>query len=400
MFISAQCAFSKTLVVMPQSDITLQSYVNKAAPYDTLLIKYGLYNTVDCTITRPIVIIGDGLPVLDIRGKGEGFIIASDDVTIVGLKIINTNIGSLKDYSGIKILQSNQVRIQKCQFENTFFGIYLSESKNCIIENNSLRGLNFGKSNTGNAIHLWKCDSITIQSNYSAGHRDGIYLEFVKHSWIANNVCEKNFRYGLHFMFSHYDSYWRNTFQNNGTGVAVMYSKGITMIQNSFINNWGDASYGLLLKDIVDGEIRDNIFSNNTMGVTMEGSNRLRFSKNIFRNNGYALRVWANCTEDTFVYNRFHNNTFDASTNGELTSNLFDYNYWDKYEGYDIKKDGIGDIPYHPVSLYSMLVQQMPQSVILMHSFIANLLDRAEKSIPSITPKAFVDNKPLMRYQL
>jgi nitrous oxidase accessory protein len=27
-------------------------------------------------------------------------------------------------------------------------------------------------------------------------------------------------------------------------------------------------------------------------------------------------------------------------------------NYWDKYEGYDLDKNKIGDIPYHPLSLY------------------------------------------------
>ena len=51
--------------------------------------------------------------------------------------------------------------------------------------------------------------------------------------------------------------------------------------------------------------------------------------------------------------NNFLSNTFDVSTNGSLVLNSFNYNYWDKYEGYDLNKDNIGDIPYHPVSLFS-----------------------------------------------
>ena len=48
-------------------------------------------------------------------------------------------------------------------------------------------------------------------------------------------------------------------------------------------------------------------------------------------------------------------------TNGTLVLNKFYNNYWDKYEGYDINKDGIGDVPYHPVSMYSMVVEENPE---------------------------------------
>jgi nitrous oxidase accessory protein len=252
-------------------------------------------------------------------------------------------------------------------------------------------------SNTGNGIHLWKCDSIEVRNNHMEGHRDGIYFEFAKHCKIMQNRCIKNFRYGLHFMFSDDDTYLNNTFQNNGTGVAVMYSKGITMIGNHFLDNWGDAAYGLLLKDISHSLIQGNQISNNTIGITMEGSSHVRLTENTFNKNGYALRVWANCINDTFNHNNFTANTFDASTNGELQLDNFDHNYWDKYQGYDLNKDGVGDIPFHPVSIYSMLIQQMPYTVMLLHSFVVDLLDRAEKNVPSLTPEAFVDLHPLIK---
>ena len=52
----------------------------------------------------------------------------------------------------------------------------------------------------------------------------------------------------------------------------------------------------------------------------------------------------------------FHRQYFDIGTNGSLVLNKFNNNYWDKYEGYDINRDGIGDVPYRPVSMYSMIV--------------------------------------------
>lgn len=90
-------------------------------------------------------------------------------------------------------------------------------------------------------------------------------------------------------------------------------------------------------------------------------------------------------------------NTFDIATNGSLVLNTFSNNYWDKYEGYDLNKDGIGDIPYHPVSMYSMLVEQNPNNLFLLRSFIVSLLDKIEKAIPTLTPEELKDNKPLMR---
>ena len=78
--------------------------------------------------------------------------------------------------------------------------------------------------------------------------RDGIYFEFVKHSSVINNKSKLNLRYGLHFMFSNDDKYEDNLFENNGAGVAVMFSKYISMRKNIFRLNWGTASYGSAIK--------------------------------------------------------------------------------------------------------------------------------------------------------
>lgn len=80
-------------------------------------------------------------------------------------------------------------------------------------------------------------------------------------------------------MFSNNDSYIDNTFTDNGAGVAVMFSNHISMFRNLFSMNRGASAYGLLLKEISDGAIKDNIFENNTTGVLMEGTNRLHIIK-------------------------------------------------------------------------------------------------------------------------
>jgi len=229
-----------------------------------------------------------------------------------------------------------------------------------------------------------------------SGHRDGIYFEFVTNSLITGNHSEGNMRYGLHFMFSHNNEYRKNAFVNNGAGVAVMYTTGVKMIGNTFSRNWGSSAYGLLLKDIRDSEVSDNRFIENSVGIFMEGSSRIHFTSNEFNGNGYAVRLQASCDDNVFSRNNFRGNTFDLATNGTLVLNKVEGNYWDKYQGYDMNKDRIGDIPFHPVSMYSMVVEQMPAAVLLWRSFLVLLMDKAEKAIPAITPENLKDSSPSM----
>ena len=169
------------------------------------------------------------------------------------------------------------------------------------------------------------------------------------------------------------------------------------MVNNLFDANWGPSAYGILLKDISNSFIGNNKFTQNTVAIHMEGSSRINIEKNVFESNGWAIKVQASCDGNTFHHNNFYRNTFDIATNGSKTLNKFSYNYWDKYEGYDINKDGCGDIPYHPVSMYSMIVEQNPNTLMLLRSFMVTLLDKAEKAIPSLTPENLIDTNPMIK---
>ena len=389
------CTFARTWVVATTSSLkSIKSAIELAAKGDTIRIMKGIYKEGNLVIQKSIVVIGIDYPVLDGENKYEIFTIAANDVSIVGLRMINTGVGSINDISAINALHSKRLKVLNNQFEDTFFAIHLSNSRHCSIEGNVLHSNAEAEHQIGNGIHAWKCDSITIRNNKVSGHRDGIYFEFVTNSLVENNFSHHNMRYGLHFMFSHNDAYRANIFQNNGAGVAVMYTKHVKMISNRFEDNWGSSSYGLLLKDIGDADIQLNHFSRNTVAVYMEGSSRCHFTQNIFSGNGWAVKMQANCDENIYSKNSFLSNTFDMATNGSLVLNTVDSNYWDKYEGYDLDNDKVGDVPYHPVSLYSMVVEKMPSAVMLWRSFLVYLLDKTEKVIPSITPGSLNTAQP------
>ncbi|HVW14899.1 MAG TPA: nitrous oxide reductase family maturation protein NosD [Mucilaginibacter sp.] len=390
-------AWGRTIVVAPHTAVSsLKQAVGQAKKGDTIIVRQGTYVSVNTIIDKALTVLGQGKPVLDARYQDEVVTITANNVTFDGFVIQNSRTGSMRDFAGIRLSKVQNVTVSNNTLLNNFFGIYLSDCDSIRVLNNHLSGSN-NLENSGNGIHLWKCKYVLISGNYVTHHRDGIYFEFAKKSTIRNNLSERNIRYGLHFMFSDDDTYIHNTFRNNGSGVAVMYTRRIKMLGNTFTQNWGGSIYGLLLKEISDAQIEGNQFIRNTTGIYMENTERITVAKNEFKSNGWAIRVLASCYDDHFTDNNFEGNSFDATTNGSLKENYFANNYWDKYEGYDLNKDGIGDVPYRPISLYAQIIEQNPQSVMLMRSFIVNLMDKVERAIPSVTPETVKDDKPMMK---
>ena len=318
-------------------------------------------------------------------------------VVIMGIQFQNIGTNYIEDRAAINIVKSQYIRIEGNRLINTFFGIYLENSKNCLVKDNYIKGDVQQEISSGNAIHAWYCKNLHIEGNTVINHRDGIYLEFVDSSSIVNNISKDNLRYGLHFMFSDVDKYINDHFESNGAGVAVMFSKYIRMQGNNFVRNWGAASYGLLLKEITDGVIEGNLFSENTIGIYAESVSRMNIVGNDFIRNGWALKILGSCVDNRFESNNFISNTFDLITNSAKNPNEYVRNYWSAYSGYDLDHDGIGDIPYRPIKLFSHVVSLVPTSIVLLRSLFIDLINFAETVTPIFTPETLTDDKPLIR---
>lgn len=395
LFVIIYANFNSAKTIIIKSRLT--ENLNKAKANDTLVISGGYYKLDSLILNKPLTIKGINSPVFDGNGKHQILIIKSDDVTIEGIVFKNSGVSFISDNSAIKLDGVKNCRILNNEFINNFFGIYISKSSQCLIQGNKIKANAKRQTLSGNGIHLWYSRNIKIYDNTIDGQRDGIYLEFARQIEVKKNISRNNLRYGLHYMFSDSCSYTENIFEHNNAGVAVMYTKNVLMRRNRFINNWGSGSFGLLLKEISNSEILNNYFYKNTNGIYFEACNRISVTRNRFSKNGWAVRLMGNSMENKFEENNFIFNTFDVSTNSRNSYNYFSSNFWSEYNGYDLNKDGFGDVPFRPVRMFSIISEQNRPTLILLNSLIIRILDFAEKIFPQITPFTLADNSPRMR---
>lgn len=378
-------------------ETTIKNALLKADNGDTILVEKGIYKEQNIIIEKSVYLKGIGFPELDGEDKYENLTIRANFVIVEGFHFTHSGKSSYNDLASLKIVGSRDILIKDNRFTNSFFGIYCQNVNRVVVAGNILHSNAKDEISSANGIHCWKSENLQILNNTVSGHRDGIYFEFVTGTTIRGNKSFNNVRYGLHFMFSSYNLYRSNIFRDNGAGVAVMYSNHVTMQQNTFSENWGNSAYGILMKDITDSEVEGNLFTRNTVGIYLEGSNRINMKSNRFDDNGWAIKMQASCTDNLISGNNFTSNTFDVATNGSLVLNTFIGNYWERYDGYDLNRDGTGDVPYRPVSLYSMIVERNPATLMLFRSFMVDLMDKAERIIPGMTPEDLKDNEPRMR---
>ena len=391
---SAHAAQAKAPTPAPTGALgALGSRIAAAPAYSRIVVAAGVYVEPTLVITRPLQLVGEPGAILDGEGARTVLHVQADDVTVSGFTIRNTGASQVEERAGIRVSGVRGCRIEKNLFVETAFGVYLEKTTRCVVQGNALQGTGATQSRNGNGIHAWSSDHVTVSENEIGGHRDGVYFEFVSHGHVHGNLSARNSRYGLHFMFSDDSEYESNTYRENGNGVAVMYSSRVGMWNNTFDRNLGGAAYGLLLKDINESTIIGNEFTTNTVGLHLEGASRNRILRNGFTGNGVALRLLANAQDNVLEHNDFVGNAFDVATNSRASYSTLRGNFWDRYKGYDLDRDGIGDVPHAPVTLFGLVVEQTPAALVLLRSPFVGLLDLAERAFPSLTP-ALRDEAP------
>ncbi|WP_440946482.1 right-handed parallel beta-helix repeat-containing protein [Methanosarcina sp. T3] len=272
---------------------SIRKAINNANPGDTILVYPGTYKE-NLVVDRELRIISNsGSPedtiVLAATQKEHVFKVASDNVTIRGFEI--------KDASGTP--------------GNYKYGIYLEETKNCIIDNNYI-------SNNREGILLIDSSNNTLINNKLPKNNDaGIILRSSDHNTIMSNNLSGNIA-GIVIIYSSYDNRVDgNTVFENTIGIEVQGNNN-TIRNNTILNN---DKYGIGIESSDDNAISSNIVNSNKRNGIEIG-----FSKNnTLRNNTINF----NGMDGVFLLYSNNNtlNDNNASNNANHGISLMDCDY-------------------------------------------------------------------------
>ena len=374
----------------------LQSLIDRAQPGDRIEIPSGVYGG-DLIIDRAITLIGRNRPLL--RGSGHGSVIRirAAGVTVDGFDIDGQGSGDLgRDTSGIHVA-APRATIRRCRIQRALFGIYLRESDDSTVNDNTITGIpGRDPGEVGSGIHVWNSQRFQIHRNTIVGTRDGLYIQSSSNGFVSGNHAA-DLRYGLHYMFSDDNVFEDNVFENGAAGAALMYSNRLAFRRNRFVRNRGFASVGLLLKSCDEVIAEDNLIADNARGLFLEGSNRNRFLRNVIAMSDVALVLYDSSAANTFEGNAFVANLTPLSLSGRRTDTRFDRNYFSDHGEPDLDGDGIADRAYRLSNVFDHLRGNLTAADLFAQSAAAAAIGAAEQMFPVLDPIPVVDQHPLAR---
>jgi nitrous oxidase accessory protein len=398
----------------------LQERIDAAAPNDTIRVESGIHAG-PIVLRKPITLVGE--PGAEIKGNGSGNVvtIAADDVTLKGFRISGSGL-RLSDDDAAVFVTGNGARIENNVIADSLHGIYLKKVSAAQVLHNRIEGKKtlsvsnepvektIGQSEEncdttllsnrrGNGIHQWNCNGNAIVGNQISEARDGIYFSFTNNCRVEENLIH-HVRYGLHYMYSDDNVFLNNTFTENAAGAAIMFSKGVLVRGNRFVNNRGHRAYGLIFQSSDRSRLEQNEITSNAVGLSFNQCSDNEITGNRVANNYIGLRFGSNSNGNRFSENVFTRNLHSVETGGsDLSENRWAINgvgnRWDGDLEIDLNRDGLSDFPHRELDSFGVLRRDFPTVAFLSESPALKLLRFASERavIPGLS--AIEDPSPL-----
>lgn len=365
----------------------------------------GVYSA-PVVIDRPLMLIADGVVVIDGDGRGPCVLVEAPDVVVRGFHVRNTGDSLHLEHAGINVVAA-RATIEDNVLDDVLFGINLSNAPNSVVRNNVVHGKELHVARRGDGIRLWSSHDSVIEGNRVRRVRDVVvwYSERVR---LIDNVVADS-RYGMHFMYCHENVLEGNILEDNSVGAFLMYSRDVSLRGNVMRRNRGPSGYGLGIKDMQGVTIKNNAIVANRVGVYFDNppihdGEHDEIAHNLVAYNDVGMALQPSVSQAAIYLNSFIENEQQIAVRGGgvLRGNELSRdgrgNFWSDYRGYDLDGDGVGDIPHRVESLWDSLVDRQPNMRLFLHSPAQRAIEFAASAFPVVKPRPVIsDDAPLLR---
>lgn len=354
-------------------------------------------------IPAGVTIFGPRDAVLRSSGEGTTLRLEGDGAALLGITVDGS--GGRYDLLDAAIhVQARDVRVEGVLVRNAVYGILVEKSDRARIRGNEVRGEAAQPIGLrGDAIRLWETRDSTVEDNVVTDGRD-LVVWYSPRNVIARNRVARS-RYGTHLMYSHDNRIEENRYIGNVTGLFLMYSRGIEVRGNLLAGSAGAAGIGLGLKESGNVRVVENDFVRNTIGIYVDLSplnpdDRNVFERNVIRLGNSGVVFLGKAAGNTFRDNVLHDNLSSVQVEGQgnALDSTWRGNDFDDYEGYDLDRDGTGDVPHELRSLASELIGRAPSLAFFRGTPALGFAEAIGRVVPIFEPPILlVDPEPRTR---
>ncbi len=233
--------------------------------------------------------------------------------------LINYNCGQ------IIIFNCNNITIQNQYIQSTVLAIYLKDSDNCYLFNNTIF-------NNRQGIICSSSDYNNISNNIIEINRDrGLSIDSSNNNNIYNNDIEDNEDYGI-IISGLNNTIANNKISYNGYIGFVLTGRNISIINNTITRN----TKGISVRFLSNSNIQRNTIKQNTeYGISISDSTNNTLAENVFIENEYGIILEAYCNKHTIINNdiRYNQNglILDDAYDNEIIKNNFINNEKDAF---------------------------------------------------------------------
>ncbi|MES9957248.1 MAG: nitrous oxide reductase family maturation protein NosD [Sedimenticola sp.] len=375
----------------------LQLFVEITPPGGVLKVPPGRYAG-PVVVERPITIDGGGQAILDGEGEGTVLSVLADGVTVRGLQIVNSGSSHDQVDAGILVAADNTL-IENNRIEQTLFGIHLKKANDNIIRNNTISSMGDIPSLRGEGVRMWYSEGNLVEGNHISTVRDLVISNSAENRFIGNTISDS--RIAMEFIFSPYNLVQGNRVEDNSTGVVVIYSDELEILDNRFAHLRSISGSAVSIKGSSKAVISENLFLHCAIGLVANApihpEHVFRLQGNRFVYNDVAMYFYGEKGGHVIHDNQFEGNFTDVlvSASSSALHNDWQGNYWDNYRGFDRDRDGFGDEPYNMYIYSDRLWMDRPLTRFFRGSPGLEMYDFVERLAPFSPPELILtDPRP------